>query len=167
MRLSLFPRLHEVIERKCHLATLMTKGFRLLGLKFSLNWISVPCLFMRKLFSFYKCRCIFPVNLIGLVLCLIINRKVWGFFAGRTPVCMLNLCWNKYYTKCSPLSVELEMGNLSCGKITVPVNHLPLPLWGNKVNKRSTLRPYVQTGKWLKCQRKKNRFAEGVCRNIE
>ena len=62
--------------------------------------------------------------------------------------------------------MELEMGNLSCGKITVPVNQLSLPLWGSKNNNRNTLRSDVQTGKWLKCHRK-TRFAAGACRNIE
>lgn len=76
------------------------------------------------------------------------------FFAGHTPGCILKLFWNKCPTKHSPVSVELEMGNLSCGKITVPVNNLSLPLWRNKINNRSTLRPDVQTGKWLECHRK-------------
>lgn len=89
-----------------------------------------------------------------------------GFLAGCTSGCILNLFWNKHCTKCSPISVELEMGNPSCGKITIPVNHLSLPLWGNKNNNRSTLRTDVQTQKWLKCHRK-NRFAAGACRNIK
>lgn len=50
------------------------------------------------------------------------------FFAGHTPGCILKLFRNKYPTKHSPVFVELEMGNLSCGKITVPVNNLSLPL---------------------------------------
>lgn len=138
------------MERKCHLSALMTKGFRLLGLKSPLNWISVPCLFMQKLFSFCKCkcRCIFSLNLIGRVLCLIIKMQVRGFLQDDTSGCILYLFWNKYCTKCSPISVELEMGNLSCGKITVPVNHLSLPLWGNKNTNRSTSRPDIQTGRW-------------------
>lgn len=42
--------------------------------------MSVPNLFVQKLLSFRKCRCIFPLNAIGLVLCLIIEVQVWFVF---------------------------------------------------------------------------------------
>lgn len=108
MRLSLISHLHYVMERQCYLLALLVKGCKLLCLKSPLSCISVPCLFMQKIFSFYKHRCRFLLNLIGLVLSNNKNAGV-GIFLDRT------YCWLYFKSILNiVLNVVLFLWNQKC-----------------------------------------------------